>query len=380
VHGKHISFEQEARSRMIAPMLQDLPTLIAALPDPVRAAADRMFLVDVAIGHVRPPASMEPWIIGQFGSVAAVRTQTIVHVLNQFTLEGALFNPLRSRRPAGSHGTDQDLERWLAEEFASDMFTRPLHDTPADTFGRITGDYCITASNIAKYEAWHGLVIPHEPHPLHFDALHIRDYLDVALRWIAAAHTNDPQARFPLITWNCLPKSGATMAHGHWQIALGRRQPYARIENWRRAGLIYQTETGRSYLDDLISIHTTLELGLGLADLAAFAHLTPVRNRELVLIDTHFDASQQACIRMADAIAILLRGLIERLGVRAFNLALALPPLGAQLAGWDPGLAIVRIGDRGPALTTRNDLGAMELYGTGVISEDPFAVATTLRP
>jgi hypothetical protein len=356
--------------------LLTLPAQIAVLPADLRDAAQRIFHVELAQGQLLPPPTMDAWIIKQFGSLAAVREQHTVSIINRLTLEGALFNPLRASRPAGTQGSDADLERWVAEELSDDMFAQPLRDTPADLFGRITGRFCVTASNVAKYDAWHGLVVLTEPHPLHFGPEHIRDYVDVALRWITAAHAADPQARYPLITWNCLPKSGATIVHGHWQIAIARGMPYVRVEAWRRAMQQYRLEAGREYLADLAAIHALLGLDLGLAGVHAFAHLTPLRNREVVILA---NPTPDAAILLADAICAVLRGLIDRLGMRSFNLAIALPPRDSTIDGWHEFPMLVRIGDRGPALTSRNDLGAMELYGTGVISAVPFDVARGLQ-
>jgi len=356
--------------------LLNLPMLIAALPDDLRIAVDQIFYIEVSHGQLMPPPTMGAWIIKHFGSLAAVREQAVLSIVNRLTLEGALFNPLRARRPAGTQGSAADLEHWIADELSDDMFAQPLRDTPADPFGRISGRYCITASNIAKYDSWHGLVVLQEPHPLHFEQEHIRDYLDVALRWIRAASMHDPQARYPLITWNCLPKSGATIIHGHWQIAIARGMPYVRVEAWRRAMLQYRIEAGRDYLADLAAIHLALGLDLGLLGVEAFTHLTPLRNREVVIMASN---SVENIQHLADAIYAVLRRLIDRLGVQSFNMAIALPPLGPTTESWQGFPILVRIGDRGSALTNRNDLGAMELYGTGVISADPFEVAEGLR-
>jgi hypothetical protein len=377
-------------------MITTLPERIAALPDQLRHACERIFHVAATAGYTEAPAAMEGWIAQHFGSVAAVREQTIVRVVNRLTLEGANFNPLRARRPVETGGGDAALEKRIAAALAAgDIFRDPLHGTTADTFGRIRGRFCVSAANVAKYDGWHGLVIFDEPHPLRFDALRLRDYLDTALRWIAAAHAHDQQAVYPIIFWNCLPKSGATIMHGHMQVALARGMHYARVEAWRRAAQAYRAERGAGYFDDLFAVHQALGLDIPHGGgPRAFAHLTPLRNREIVLFDPlpaayaeiepHApigDAPSSAAplAPLADRLYAILRNLIDIQGVRAFNLAIALPPLGPTGEGWAGFPALVRLGDRGDPLASSCDLGATELYATGCVTADPFEVAAQLR-
>jgi hypothetical protein len=75
----------------------------------------------------------------------------------------------------------------------------------------------------------------------------------------------------------------------------------------------------------------------------------------------------------------VLRRLIDEQGMRAFNVAIALPPLGPTPEDWRAMPIIGRIADRGDPLTTRGDLGAMELFAANVITADPFEVAAQLR-
>ena len=77
----------------------ELEALIARLPPEASGAARRIFAVTTTTGTLTAPAEMEGWITKLFGSVDAVRSQRIVRVTNLVTLEGALFNELRARRP-----------------------------------------------------------------------------------------------------------------------------------------------------------------------------------------------------------------------------------------------------------------------------------------
>ena len=102
------------------------------------------------------------------------------------------------------------------------------------------------------------------------------------------------------------------------------------------------------------------------------AHLTPLRNRELLICAPTLEA-------IAEPLAAGLLGSISYLGVRSFNVAIALPPLAPAAEDWRDMPVFARIGDRGNPLTNRNDVGAMELFAAGCITADPFAVAADLR-
>ena len=53
---------------------------------------------------------MDTWLVEHFGSVDAVREQTVVRVLDRVTLDGTVFAPLRALRPVdgGGDGTAED--------------------------------------------------------------------------------------------------------------------------------------------------------------------------------------------------------------------------------------------------------------------------------
>jgi hypothetical protein len=388
-------------------MIETIQARVANLPEQQRRVFERLFDLDVATGHALPPPEMEGWVLQQFGALEPVRDQTIVKIVNRLTLESALFNSLRARRPSRPGGGDpltstgqaEALEAWIANELAEhDIFRDPERDTTADVFGRIRGQHCVTASNVAKYAGWHGLVIFDQPHPLRFGPAQLRDYLDVALRWLAVAHAHDTQAVYPIITWNCLPKSGATIMHGHMQVAITRGMHYTHVERWRRAAQAYRGRVGASYFDDLFALHDALGLAIACGDdTRAFAHLTPARNREIVFLsNVVLKKDERAKGRSGDlltrsplhpftrsegftqALYSILRRLIDQQGMRAFNLAIALPPLGPTPEDWSDMPTLARLADRGDPLTSRGDMGAMELFAANVITADPFEVASQL--
>ena len=355
------------------PIITDLPHLIESLSKESRQRFERIYHLSATTGRLVPPPVMQPWIENYFGSVEAVTEQKIVKLTNVVTWEGALFNDLRARRPMETRNHD-DVHQ-IVQRNGSGPFGKPLTGTPEDTFGRIRGDRSITASNIAKYDGFHGLVIFDEHDPLNFDREALGDYLDTALRWAEKAHEADPAARYFFFMQNCLWKSGASIIHGHAQMTLTRDMHYAKVESLRRAALTYRQQFGSSYFDDLYAVHKDLGLTFGNGAVRCLASLTPVKEKEILLIaDGVNDALKDQLFRV-------LCTFTQQLNALSFNLALYMPPLGAPNSeDWSDFPVIARIVDRGDLGSKTNDFGGMEIYASqSVIGTDPFFVAKRLR-
>src|SRR5215216_4125563 len=137
--------------------ITELRALISDLSPEDRVLANRIFDVSTTTGRLDPPEAMYAWIEKSFGSVDHVTAQRIVKVTNLITLEGTLFNELRASRPLDT-GVNLDLDREIAAT-EGDPFCHPKEGTPADVFGRVEGKHATTASNVAKYDGFHGVVV-----------------------------------------------------------------------------------------------------------------------------------------------------------------------------------------------------------------------------
>ncbi len=351
--------------------VSNLPEQIADLALRERELFESLFAVVRTEGSLVPPSEMTPWIERVFGSTEPVEHQTIVKTLNRWTLEGALFNDLRARRPMQSRA-DPELYASLAGD-GTDPFCSPLTGTPADAFGRVEGRHSLTASNVAKYDGLHGVVVFDHHHPLEWDRDRVSDAFHTALEWLRAAHEERPCAAYPFVMWNCLPRSGASIVHAHVQVALTEGAPYGRVELWRRAAEAYRRERGGDYFDSLWSAHRAVGLTGDAEGVGWLAHITPIKEKEVVLL------AEAADNALFGAIYSILRGLVDGLGVRAFNLAMYLPPLGPTPEDWSGFPAIARIVDRGDPSSATSDIGAMELFAQPVVVSDPWRLAETLR-
>jgi hypothetical protein len=362
----------ERMSRAPEHRITDLPDLIDALPPEDRAVADRIFDVSSTTGRLVVPEAMRAWIEEFFGSVDAVVEQRIVRVTNSVTLQGTLFNGLRASRPLDT-GVSVDLEREMAT--IGDPFCNPEHGTPVDVFGRVRGEHSITASNVAKYDGFHGVVVFDDHNPLHLTPELVSDYLAVGLEWCHKVLEADPEARYPFLMWNCLWRAGGSIIHGHAQVTVTRGAHYPKVESLRRAAASYRVEHGSDYFDDLYRIHDSLGLGIPAeGDVRAFASLAPVKEKELVMIG---DSPQDGTLRRT--VGALLRDYIRTLGVRSFNVAFYMPPLAPTGEDWSGFPTVVHLVDRGSLANRTSDIGAMELYAASVVASDPFRVADLLR-
>ena len=314
---------------------------------------------------------MVPWIESTFGPLTGVETQHIVRVDNLVTGEGTLFNELRAKRPIRSA---LRVESNLASELAGDPWADPLTSTPEDTFGRLSNAHAVTAANIAKYDAAHAIVIFNEPNPLEFSEHSIAAYLSLAFGWVRRAHAEDPAAIYPYVMWNCLWRAGGSIVHGHIQVSLARGRHYAKIERLRQDAARYSSSTGYTYFDDMLAIHESLGLMDRIGDVRRLAHLTPVKEKECLLVAPGIgDALTQALFRT-------LRTFRDTLGVTSFNVGMLLPPVAPTPETWAGFPVVVRIVDRGSLETRTSDIGGMEMYAEAVVAADPYAVHAALVP
>ncbi len=355
------------------PRVTDLPDLIAALDQGDRALAGRLFDVGVTTGRLELPEGMRDFVERSFGSVAAVREQKIVKVTNRVTLEGTLFNELRASRPMQT-GVDLDLGREIAAT-EGDPFCSPLESTPSDVFGRVWGEHSVTASNIAKYDGFHGVVVFDDHDPLAFAPEKVSDYISVGLKWGEKALEADPEAKYFFLMWNCLWRAGGSIIHGHAQATATRGMHYPKVEHLRRAALTYGTEHGSCYFDDLYTVHDALGLSIPApGGVRAFVNLAPLKEKEIIMVG---GSLEDESLRLA--VARTLEGLTRNLGVRSFNVAFCVPPLAPAEEDWSGFPVVVRLVDRGDPANRTSDMGAMELYAASVVASDPFRVAEALR-
>ncbi len=351
------------------PSIIDLPERVAALPAAARARIERLFFIDRVAGVCNIPEAMTAWVRQQFGDVDAVRAQSVVRVTNRVTYEGALYNPLRGRRPLHMRPPGEAPPADAEEDIFAEPFTR----TASDGFGRVRGAFGVTTSNISRWDGQCAVTIFDDPDPLAVTREHMRDYFRIAMTWAQLARAQEPEARYFVWMWNAGLKAGASIPHAHAQMALGRGMHYARIEQLRSGACAYRERHGSDYFDDWLNAHRDLGLVFQAAALPAFCNLAAARSKDTAIIGAAIDDA------LADAVADVLRALIDRSGTRAFNVVLQAPPLfpGAP-EDWRGFPVIARICDRGAPAMISSDIGALDVYAHSTVPTDPFALARVM--
>lgn len=354
----------------------ELPARIAALDADTRVRADRLLDVQAIEGWTDPPPELHSWLEATFGSVDAVRDQSLVQVTNLGTLDATIFAPLRARRPTDGPAQEEDLEAQIAAT-EGDPFCDPASGTPADPFGRVRGKRMLTGANAALADAHHAVIVFDDHDPLAFDSDLVADLLSTGRAWADRARADDPQATRYLLIWNCLWRAGGSIVHGHAQALLGTGAHHARPERFRRDIAGYRERHGTGLVDDLVAVHDRLGLAETVDGVTTIASLTPVKERELLIVAPA--GSDERDRSVVGAVARALLAYRDRLGIRSFNLALWRPPLGPEPAGWEGFPTMVRLVDRGDPFIRPSDIGAMELYGTPIVGSDPYDVIAALR-
>ena len=336
-----------------------------------RALFKRLYEPTVYTSLMLIPESMTPWIISQFGSLEAVTKQKVIRLTNKVTSEETIFNPLRLKRPHDareeSSFSPDSLDKGI------DIFDHPLTSTPGDTFGRIHGKHCLTASNIAKCDGQHGLVIFKERNPLRFGEVEIADYIDTAWRWASSAHRENLAHKYFFFSWNCLWRSGASLIHGHSQMMLTRNRHFARIEHLRKCALSYKQRHKQNYFDDLYRLHRALGLAGDKNGVRVLSYLTPIKNNGVVITANALDTAFKNTVHR------VLAFYRDVLGVVSFNLAIVTPPLGPTREEWRGFPVIAWLVDRGSLDNRSCDVGALELFASTAVTSDPFSLAAKMN-
>lgn len=355
--------------------VSNLEAIISGLPRGERQLAEGMYKVKTNFGYQTLPPEMKDWVVSQFGSTQAVESQKIVRVSNKWSGEEALFNELRASRPFEPSACSADVLEEMGKTQECN-FCDPERMTPSDIAGRVQGNYSVTASNIAKYDARHELVIPFNHDPMQANAEVLRDCLDVALRWFRTQRDSDKDASCPWLMWNLLWRAGSSIKHDHMQLTMSTGGHYPGVERFKAAGDRYSQygTNGMNFFNDLYSVHEALGLGIKVGDAMVIVELTPKKEKGIMILQW---GEWDEFSTMAEPVNFVLSKYNE-LGVQSLNASFYLPALPRD-NGWHRVPFMARFVDRGLLTSRVSDIGGMELHAEiPIISTDPYKLMKEL--
>ncbi len=358
--------------------INELSALVRGMTGHPRIIFDRLFDVWQGAGELILPEGIKDWVRERFGSSVGVEKQSIVKIVNRVTLEGALFNNLRSRRPLAC-GEERRLEDIIAEHREGCAFCQADDSTPLDVFGRLSIPGAVTAANVAKYDRWHSLIIPDEHNPLCFDDERVANNFALAGVWFnrvleQAGQARDKESLYPFLMWNCLWPAGSSVVHGHLQVTVTGGMHYPQVERLRRAALGYRKRYGANYFDNLCAAHRSVGLAVESGRARVLISLTPIKEKETWIVMPEEDEGHLESLPRLGRLVGRVLACLRQTGTTSFNAAVYLPPPVPTSEDWSGFPLLARVVDRGDALGRTADFGGMELFAASVVAADPFSL------
>lgn len=302
--------------------------------------------------------------------------QILVEIYNPYTYQRSAFNPHRSNRKSSTGNLDQ-LRQEVEQTRGNDPFCNYEEKTYPGPFGRITGNYTVTAANEFAGAQAHGILIYQNHDPFYIPNVdEIQDRLTTTERWFKTAHSHqgNQELIFPTLIENRTPRAGATILHGHGQLSLKPNRHEGTMEKMKDIYLLYGERTeGRNYFTDIFEVYQSLELGFEVGNLKVFPSLTPTKDGEVIVFSEKMDDQASKLIQQ------IYRYFAEGRTASAFNMLIGYKPL-ENIYDWQNfPEAIIRFISRGNPWVKNSDFGGFELMGTSIISSDPYQINRELK-
>ncbi|DBB17222.1 TPA: hypothetical protein ACH3X3_014281 [Trebouxia sp. C0006] len=343
-------------------------------------------IISLALGTAG--CHVTPQLIQKFGLPEdASQAQTVVSVTNKITHQQAWFKA-RTQKPQLFQQPDILSDPTVAKQHCD--FCNWQNYTASDSFGRTETTHTVTASNLFKYcEPCHGLVLFKHHHPLQFDQQQVAELLCTAHQWFAASQQAHPEAKYPFLLWNCLPRAGASQFHGHAQVMLSKvalpcHTQAAITESEMTAAGLGAVTYQASVLEAYMSLGLVTAVGPSHDRAYCYPSITPLKDMETVIHGTSLLSSA-----FAAAVHGVLRTLVDQLGVTTFNVGISgMAAIGNDLAAdFQRGNTttctapvIARIVSRGKLSSQASDFGGLEVFASASIGHtDPFVVSAALQ-
>lgn len=307
---------------------------------------------------------------------------------NVYTDDLTWFNAARKTKPQTFSSTVSDVRQLDSKGPQNCDFCAWETLSAEDTFGRIEGKHCVSASNLFKYAApSQGVILFKHHDPLELDLPRVADLLEVADGWFnAAAEAAAAQDLHPLLVWNALPRAGASQYHGHAQTMVSAVPFPMQLREKYACERFSGQYDGASYYDALVEAHAAVGLATRWAAVAeqddsgskatAYASICPLKDAEIVV-----HGASLRCPAFQALVFAALHALIGELGCQSFNAGFHNIPLASVRGSVSGGSVpvVARVVSRGRVGSAASDFGGLEVFGGASIGHtDPWRVKEAL--
>ncbi|XP_071438721.1 uncharacterized protein [Hetaerina americana] len=336
----------------------------------------KIYTVDVREGKIEYSNAFENklklWFHDMEYLVQAMKSQSSIHVRNQYTKEHTIYNPLRANRPMQPQNKDPKV---YVDELSS--ATKKMCDfcnyeklTAKDIFGRIEGKHSVTAANAFKLDKWHGLMLSKRHNPSEITEEEFVDLFNTTLKWFKKVNSIDKSSRFSNVLWDSLPHAGASQLHPHIHGLMDSEHYYGILEEQNAASLEYYEATGNNYWEDIIEIHHALGLTKRFGGAIAITSLTSRKDNEVILL------SDEPSLDLFRLLYYVVQTYYQKFKLYCHSSGMAFPVLGERRDRSLP--ALIRIATRGDCGSVRSDISSLELYTAYNVNVDVYKVISNI--
>lgn len=335
-----------------------------------------IFTIDARKASLSLPSTFQTkvkgWLANNEQLYQEVFDQDVIHIISEFTHEHTVFNPLRDKRPVSPPKEPENsyFSTLLKESSENCDFCNYKDYTAEHTFGRVESKHSFSASNIFKIDTLHALLALKKHDPLHWKLEEFLDLFQLVNTWIAKANKNFPNAHYPGVVWDVLPKCGASQVHPHLHVVLDQQRYPGVVETWRRGAQEFYQQHNSNYFSDLVAVYTALNLTVTYGTAVAFASLVPRKDHEIVVM------SETASSDFYILLYFVLRGLIDDVHKMCFSMGIALPAVNVA-EGKLP--AYARVITRGYVTDIRADISSLEMFLATNVNIDPYKTIEIVR-
>ncbi|XP_028416287.1 uncharacterized protein LOC114540216 [Dendronephthya gigantea] len=308
--------------------------------------------------------TVSKWFNGNKDLLEKTKHQFILVMMNKFTKDATLINPLRNKRPGFAGGPDVDkyVNQLVDKSKESCDFCNYRRQSGMDSFGYLESKHSVTIANTFKIERFHGLALWKHHSPLEFNEDQFLDLMELSQKWFRKCFEVDKSFTLPSLLWDILPKASASQIHPHAHMFVSKDFYFSGWEKIFRAANEYRTTESRSYFSDLVKIHTILQLNITYGDAVAYVSITPSVSNEVVIL------SKRPGNDLFKLFYRIMKAFVK-LKLYAITAGAVFPPLEPTDSRRDVP-CIIRIVNRGAVDKMRSDISSMELFGSGNINVD----------